>query len=63
MEFQKEDTVTMKLFDIVAHNQGKRPLKIIIKSKLKNIEIDSAFHVTNKVEELVQNLDGVHVEQ
>jgi DNA polymerase-3 subunit alpha len=52
----------MKLFDIVAPNQGKRPLKIIIKSKLKNIEIDSAFHVTNKVEELAVHIDGVSIE-
>jgi DNA polymerase-3 subunit alpha len=63
VEFQKQDEIMMKLFDIVAHNQGKRPLKIIIKSKLKNIEIDSAFHVTNKVEELIANLEGVYVQQ
>ena len=62
VEFQKQDTTLMQLFDIVANNQGKRPLKIIIKSKLKNIEIDSAFHVSTKVEELASKINGVYVE-
>jgi DNA polymerase-3 subunit alpha len=62
VEFQKQDETMTKLFDIIAHNQGKRPLKIIIKSKLKNIEIDSAFYVSNKVEKLIENLEGVYVQ-
>ena len=61
VDFQQKDTTLMKLFDVVANNQGKRPLKIIIKSKLKDIEIDSAFHVTKIVEELASKIDGVNV--
>jgi DNA polymerase-3 subunit alpha len=50
-----------KLFDIVANNQGKRPLKILVKAKLADIELESGFSVTSKVEELIKNIDGAYV--
>ncbi len=50
-----------KLFDIVANNQGKRPLKIVVKAKLADIELESGFSVTSKVEELIKSIDGAYV--
>jgi len=56
----KEETI-YKLFDIVANNQGKRDLKILIKSKLADIELETGFKVTNNVENLIQQIEGAFV--
>lgn len=50
-----------KLFEIIAHNQGKRELKLIVKSKLADIELETGFKVTSQVEQLVKNLEGAYV--
>ena len=50
-----------KLFDIVANNQGKRELKLLIKSKLADLELETGFKVTSQVENLIQQIEGVYV--
>ena len=50
-----------KLFEIIANNQGKRELKLLIKSKLADLELETGFKVTSAVETLVQQLEGVHI--
>ena len=50
-----------KLFDIVANNQGKRELKLLIKSKLADLELETGFKVTSQVENLIHQLEGVHI--
>jgi len=61
VEFSNSDEIIYKLFDVVANNQGRRPLHLIIKSKLEDIIIETDFKVTNAVEELIKPLDGVYV--
>ena len=50
-----------ELFEIIAHNQGKRELKLIVKSKLADIELETGFKVTSQVENLIKNLEGAYV--
>ena len=61
IEFNESDELMYKLFDVVANNQGKRELKLIFKSKLGEIEMESGFKVTSAVEQLVEQIDGVYV--
>lgn len=56
----KEETI-YKLFDLVANNQGKRDLKILIKSKLADIELESGFKVNNNLENIITQLPGAFV--
>jgi DNA polymerase-3 subunit alpha len=50
-----------KLFDLVANNQGKRELKILVKSKLGDIELDTGFKVSNVVEERIEQIQGAYI--
>ena len=50
-----------ELFNVIAHNQGKRDLKILVKSKLGDIELDSGYKVTSNVESLIKSIDGVFI--
>jgi len=59
--FDNSDMSIYKLFEIVANNQGKRELKVIIKSKLGDIELDTGFKVTTNVETLITKIEGAHV--
>ncbi len=43
-----------ELFEIIAHNQGKRELCLTIKSKLADIQLQTGFKVTSKVEDLIK---------
>ncbi len=59
--FSQSDDIIYKLFEIIAHNQGKRELKILIKSKLVDIELETGFKVTSSVENLIKQIEGVYV--
>lgn len=59
--FSNDENLMYKLFDIVANNQGKRELKILIKSKLADLELETGFKVTSQVENLIQQLEGVYI--
>ncbi|WP_320035426.1 DNA polymerase III subunit alpha [Halarcobacter sp.] len=57
---EKEDSM-YKLFDLIANNQGKRELKVIIKTKLADIELETGFSVTSNVEEYIKQIQGAYV--
>lgn len=59
--FSNDENIMYKLFDIVANNQGKRELKLLIKSKLADLELETGFKVTSQVENLIHQLEGVHI--
>jgi DNA polymerase-3 subunit alpha len=59
--FSNDENIMYKLFEIIANNQGKRELKLLIKSKLADLELETGFKVTSAVETLVQQLEGVHI--
>ncbi|PIF04186.1 MAG: DNA polymerase III subunit alpha [Arcobacter sp.] len=61
IEFSQDDKILYELFNIISQNQGKREVTITIKSKLGDIEIDSAYYVNNNVENLLKELRGVYI--
>lgn len=61
IEFSEDENIMYKLFDIVANNQGKRELKLIIKSKLADLELETGFKVTSNVENLIKQIQGVYL--
>jgi len=63
VNFTNDDRIMYDLFEIIANNQGKRELKLLVKSKLGDIELDSGFKVTSNIESLVKSLDGVFIAQ
>ena len=50
-----------ELFDIVANNQGKRELKLLIKSKLADLELETGFKVTSNIENLIHKIEGAYI--
>ncbi len=50
-----------KLQEIVANNQGKRALKVIVKTKLADIELETGYRVTSNVEQLIKQIEGAFV--
>ncbi|WP_419767755.1 DNA polymerase III subunit alpha [Arcobacter sp.] len=61
VNFTDDDKIMYDLFEIIAHNQGKRELKLLVKSKLADIELDTGFKVTSNIEGLIKSLDGVFI--
>ncbi|MCB9096316.1 MAG: DNA polymerase III subunit alpha [Arcobacter sp.] len=59
--YSHDDKIMYELFEIIAHNQGKRELTLTIKSKLADIQLQTGFKVTSKVEELIHHLNGVYL--
>ncbi len=59
--FSDDENIMYKLFDIVAHNQGKRELKVVIKSKLADIELETGFKVTSAVENQIRQIQGAYL--
>eukprot|EP01029_Cantina_marsupialis_P009672 TRINITY_DN2243_c0_g1_i2.p1 TRINITY_DN2243_c0_g1~~TRINITY_DN2243_c0_g1_i2.p1 ORF type:complete len:1207 (-),score=245.80 TRINITY_DN2243_c0_g1_i2:1630-5055(-) len=57
---EQEETM-YKLFDLIANNQGKRELKVIIKAKLADIELETGYRVTSNMEEYIKQIDGAFV--
>jgi DNA polymerase-3 subunit alpha len=50
-----------KLFEVIANNQGKRDLKLLIKSKLADVELETGFKVTSNVEKLIHQVPGAYI--
>ncbi|AXH13524.1 DNA polymerase III subunit alpha [Halarcobacter bivalviorum] len=61
LPFINSDETMYKLFEIVANNQGKRNLKIVVKSKLADVELETGFSVNSKVENLIEQIQGAYV--
>jgi len=60
--FSEDENLVHDLFDLIANNQGKRELKLLIKSKLADLELDSGFKVNSNIEKLINNIKGVYIE-
>jgi DNA polymerase-3 subunit alpha len=52
-----------ELFEIIAHNQGKREIKLIFRSKLGEIELDCGYKINQNVDNLLLGLKdkGVNI--
>ncbi|RXK11516.1 DNA polymerase III subunit alpha [Halarcobacter mediterraneus] len=61
LPFSDSDEIMYKFFEIVANNQGKRNLKVLVKSKLADVELETGFSVTSQVETLVKQIDGAYI--
>ena len=61
VEFSFNEKIMYDLFEIVAHNQGRRELKILIKSKLGDIELDTGFKVHSNIINLIKPLNGAYI--
>ena len=56
IDFSDNEALMYELFEIIGHNQGKRELRLIFKSKLGEIEMQSGFKVNSNVEKMLQPL-------
>ena len=57
-----EDTnILYELHSIIAQNQGKRAIKIIIQSITGNIELDSGYYINKEAEKLLKDLDKIDI--
>ncbi len=56
-----DESIMHKLFDIVVNNQGKRELKILVKSKLADIELESGIKVNDNLEKEILKVKGVYI--
>jgi len=61
LPFSNQDAIVYKLFEIIAHNQGKRELKLLIKSKLADIELETGFKVNTNIEKLIGQVEGAYI--
>ena len=61
IEFSNDDKIIYDLFEVISKNQGKREVSLTIKSKLGNIELDSAYYVNNSVEQLLKEIPGIQI--
>lgn len=57
LNFENDDRLIYRLFEIVGRNQGKRELKIIIKSKLEEIEIHTGYRVDSQIIDEIKDSD------
>ena len=61
INFDNNDKIIYDIFDIVSHNQGKRELKLIIRSKLADIEIQSGYYINSQAEQLLKNINQIDI--
>ena len=61
LPFNDDENIMYQLFDLIANNQGKRELKLLIKSKLADIELETAFKVTSNIENLIHQIKGAYI--
>ncbi|XPV68732.1 MAG: DNA polymerase III subunit alpha [Halarcobacter sp.] len=59
--YSKDDELMYQLFELIANNQGKRELKILVKSKLGDIELETGFKVSNNVESKIEQIQGAYI--
>ena len=59
--FSDDENLMYKLFEVIANNQGKRELKLLVKSKLADVELETGFKVTSNVENLIHQVPGAYI--
>ena len=50
-----------KLYELVVNNQGKRELKLLIKSKLADLELETGIKVSTNLEALLHQIEGAYI--
>ncbi|MGE0052484.1 MAG: DNA polymerase III subunit alpha, partial [Arcobacter sp.] len=61
LPFSNDENTIYKLLEIVVENQGKRELKLLIKSKLADLELETGFKVTSNIENLIYKIEGAYI--
>jgi DNA polymerase-3 subunit alpha len=61
LNYDKSDELVYKLYELAVNNQGRAPLNIMVKSKLKDIVVETGIKVNNDFENLIKPLDSVFV--
>jgi DNA polymerase III subunit alpha len=61
LELSDDEMIVHDLFELVVNNQGKRELKILIKSKLADLELESAIKIDSKIEKLIHTVKGAYL--
>ncbi|MEA1915191.1 MAG: DNA polymerase III subunit alpha [Campylobacterota bacterium] len=56
IDYSDNEALMYELFEIIAHNQGKRQIKLVFKSKLGDIELESGYKVNPNVAQLLGGL-------
>ncbi|MCF6201370.1 MAG: DNA polymerase III subunit alpha [Hydrogenimonas sp.] len=50
-----------EIYRLARSNPGKKPLKLLLSSKLQEVEIESSLHVNDQVKRLLEEMDEVEV--
>ncbi len=58
IDFSNDETIMPSLFELVINNQGKRELKLLIKSSSVDIELETGIKVQSKVKDLIKSFKG-----
>jgi DNA polymerase-3 subunit alpha len=61
INFQNSDELIYKLYEIAVTNQGRRPLNLVVKSKLGDIVIETGIKVNNDIEKYIANFSDIFV--
>ena len=61
VDLSDETSKLEQLYTLVRENGGKRPLHLLIRSKLQNILIETSFGVDDSLDERLQQVDFVEV--
>ena len=61
LNYDNSDELVYKLYELAVNNQGRAPLNIMVKSKLKDIVVETGIKVNNEFENLIKPLDNVFV--
>jgi len=63
IEYSDNEALMYELFEIIAHNQGKREVKLIFKSKLGDIELECGYKINSNVEQFLGTLKdkGIYI--
>ena len=59
--FSDDENIMYKLLEMIVENQGKRELKLLIKSKLADLELETGFKVNSNIENLIHKIEGVYI--
>jgi DNA polymerase-3 subunit alpha len=59
--FSDNENLMYKLYELVVNNQGKRELKLLIKSKLADLELETGIKVSTNLEALLHQIEGAYI--
>ncbi len=59
--FVNDEELMTSLFELLINHQGKRELKLLIKSELGDIELETGIKVQSKVIDLIKSFKGAYI--